>query len=38
MLNLSRKTVANYHTWVKQKLGIMGDIELALLAVRLNLL
>ena len=38
MLNLSRKTVANYHTLVKQKLGITSDIGLVLLAVRLNLL
>jgi two-component system, NarL family, invasion response regulator UvrY len=38
MLNLSRKTVANYHTLVKQKLGITSDVELVLLAVRLNIL
>jgi two-component system invasion response regulator UvrY len=37
MLNLSRKTVANYHTLVKQKLGITSDVELVLLAVRHNL-
>jgi DNA-binding CsgD family transcriptional regulator len=38
VLNLSRKTVANYHTLVKQKLGITSDVELVLLAVSLNIL
>jgi DNA-binding CsgD family transcriptional regulator len=33
-----RKTVANYHTLEKQKLGITSDVELVLLAMRLNLL
>lgn len=38
ILNLSAKTVANYHTLIKQKLRIDGDIELVLLALRHNLL
>lgn len=38
ILSLSRKTVANYRTVIKQKLGITNDVELVLLAVRLNLL
>jgi two-component system invasion response regulator UvrY len=38
MLNLSRKTIANHRTVIKQKLGITNDVELVLLAVRLNLL
>ncbi len=38
ILNLSAKTVANYHTLIKQKLRIAGDIELVLLALRHNLL
>jgi len=32
MLSLSIKTVANYHSLIKQKLGIATDIELLLLA------
>jgi two-component system, NarL family, invasion response regulator UvrY len=37
-LNLSGKTIANYHTLIKQKLGIATDVELVLLAQRHNLL
>ncbi len=38
VLNLSGKTVANYHTVIKHKLGIASDVELVLLAVRHNML
>ncbi len=38
VLNLSGKTVANYHTFIKHKLGIASDVELVLLAVRHNML
>jgi two-component system, NarL family, invasion response regulator UvrY len=38
ILNLSTKTVANYHTLIKQKLHIDSDVELVLLALRHNLL
>jgi two-component system invasion response regulator UvrY len=34
LLNLSAKTVANYHTLIKQKLNINSDVELVLLAQR----
>jgi two-component system, NarL family, invasion response regulator UvrY len=34
LLNLSAKTVANYHSLIKQKLGINSDVELVLLAQR----
>jgi two-component system, NarL family, invasion response regulator UvrY len=34
LLNLSGKTVANYHTLIKQKLHVGGDVELVLLAQR----
>lgn len=34
LLNLSGKTVANYHTLIKQKLRIDSDVELVLLAQR----
>jgi len=37
-LNLSGKTVANYHTSVKQKLGAASDVELVRVAMRLNLI
>lgn len=37
MLSLSVKTVANYHSLIKQKLGINTDIELLLLAQSQNL-
>jgi DNA-binding NarL/FixJ family response regulator len=37
ILNLSAKTVANYHTLIKQKLRVAGDVELVLLAQRFNL-
>jgi len=36
LLNLSTKTVANYHTLIKQKLNISSDVELVLLAQRQN--
>jgi len=36
LLNLSGKTVANYHTLIKQKLKINSDVELVLLAQRQN--
>jgi two-component system invasion response regulator UvrY len=38
ILNLSTKTIANYHTVIKQKLHIGSDVELVLLALRHNLL
>jgi two-component system invasion response regulator UvrY len=38
ILNLSAKTVANYHTLIKQKLHAASDVELVLLALRHNLL
>jgi two-component system invasion response regulator UvrY len=38
ILNLSTKTVANYHTLIKQKLHIDSDVELVLLALRHKLL
>jgi two-component system, NarL family, invasion response regulator UvrY len=34
MLNVSAKTVANYHSLIKQKLGVGNDIELMLWASR----
>jgi two-component system, NarL family, invasion response regulator UvrY len=34
LLNLSAKTVANYHTLIKQKLHLSSDVELVLLAQR----
>jgi two-component system invasion response regulator UvrY len=37
-LNLSGKTIANYQTLVKQKLGVGNDVELVLLALRHKLL
>jgi DNA-binding NarL/FixJ family response regulator len=36
LLNLSAKTVANYHTLIKQKLNVQSDVELVLLAQRQN--
>lgn len=38
LLNLSGKTVANYHTFIKQKLRIQTDVELVLLAQRQNVI
>jgi two-component system, NarL family, invasion response regulator UvrY len=38
LLNLSGKTVANYHTGIKQKLGAASDVDLVLLAQKRNLL
>lgn len=37
-LNLSGKTVANYHTSIKQKLGVSSDVELVRIALRFNML
>jgi two-component system, NarL family, invasion response regulator UvrY len=37
-LNLSGKTIANYQTLIKQKLGVGNDVELVLLALRHKLL
>jgi two-component system, NarL family, invasion response regulator UvrY len=37
LLSLSTKTVANYHSLVKQKLGVASDVELVLLAQRRNI-
>jgi DNA-binding NarL/FixJ family response regulator len=37
-LNLSAKTVANYHTQIKQKLNVASDVELVRLALRRKLL
>ncbi len=37
-LKLSGKTIANYHTLIKQKLGIDNDVELMLLAMRHRML
>jgi len=37
LMSLSAKTVANYHSIVKQKLGISSDVELVLLAQRQNI-
>jgi len=34
LMSLSGKTVANYHSLIKQKLGISTDVELVLLAQR----
>jgi two-component system, NarL family, invasion response regulator UvrY len=36
LLSLSGKTVANYHSLIKQKLGITSDVELVRLAQRQN--
>jgi two-component system, NarL family, invasion response regulator UvrY len=36
LLSLSGKTVANYHSLIKQKLGVSTDVELVLLAQREN--
>jgi two-component system, NarL family, invasion response regulator UvrY len=37
-LNLSGKTIANYHTLIKQKLGVSSDIELMRIALQQNLI
>ena len=37
LVSLSAKTVANYHSLIKQKLGITSDVELVLLAQRRRL-
>jgi len=37
-LNLSTKTIANYHTLIKQKLGAASDIDLVRMALRQNVL
>ena len=36
-LNVSRKTVANYHYAIKSKLGVDSDIELLYLGIRQGL-
>lgn len=36
-LNLSAKTVSNYHSLIKAKLGVASDVELAHLAIRLSI-
>ena len=36
-LNLSAKTISNYHTLIKQKLGVGSDIELMRMALQQNL-
>jgi two-component system, NarL family, invasion response regulator UvrY len=38
LVSLSSKTVSNYHSLIKQKLGISSDVELVLLAQRQRLL
>jgi two-component system invasion response regulator UvrY len=38
VLDLSGKTIANYHTSIKQKLGVSSDLELVRIALRFNLL
>lgn len=38
LLNLSVKTIANYHTLIKQKLHVSSDVELVRLAMRHKLL
>jgi two-component system, NarL family, invasion response regulator UvrY len=37
-LNLSAKTIANYHTSIKQKLDVSSDVELVRIALKFNLL
>jgi two-component system, NarL family, invasion response regulator UvrY len=37
-LNLSAKTIANYHTLIKQKLGVASDIDLMRIALREDLI
>jgi DNA-binding NarL/FixJ family response regulator len=37
MLNVSRKTVLNYHYVIKSKLGVESDIELMLVGLRQGL-
>ena len=37
-LNLSGKTIANYHTLIKQKLGVGSDIELMRIALQQHLI
>jgi len=37
-LNISPKTVGNYHYLIKRKLGVASDIELTRLAIKLNIL
>jgi two-component system invasion response regulator UvrY len=37
LLNLSAKTIANYHTLIRQKLGISSDVELVLMAQRFQI-
>ena len=37
-LNISLKTVANYQTSIKQKLGVNGPVEMVRLAIRCGLI
>ena len=37
-LNISMKTVANYQTGIKQKLGVSGPVEMVRLAIRCGLI
>lgn len=37
-LNLSGKTIANYHTSIKQKLGVSSDVELVRIALRFDMI
>ncbi len=38
MLKISQKTVANYHTIIKQKLGVSSPVEMARLAMKHGLI
>ncbi|WP_369751046.1 response regulator transcription factor [Methylotenera sp. 73s] len=38
MLKISQKTVANYYTMIKQKLGVSSPIEMVRLAIRHGLI
>jgi two-component system invasion response regulator UvrY len=38
ILDLSGKTISNYHTAIKQKLNVTTDVELVRIALRYNLL
>ena len=38
LLNISIKTVANYQTTIKQKLGIHNTVEMVRLAIRYGLI
>jgi DNA-binding NarL/FixJ family response regulator len=38
MLKISPKTVANYYTTIKQKLGVVSPVEMVRLAIRHGLI